>query len=259
MNFWGRVTFIVLALIVLCAPITSKAHGSPPRPTGFVNDSANVIDAQTQARLEQLLSAYEKATTNEVTIATVTSLDGIPVEDYATRLFEQWGIGKKGKDNGLLILVAPNEKKARIEVGYGIEGAINDALAGRIMDTVMIPWFRKGDFATGILNTAVESIRIINEKYNLEFDPATAAGVSAVPMKYVKKKTSLFGKIFKIIVVILLVILFIKNPTAGLLLMMGIMSGGRGGGGFRGSSFGGGGFGGFGGGLSGGGGASRGW
>lgn len=252
-------TFALTVAVILCAAGLSGAQPSTLKPTGWVNDFANVIDDPTEAKLNKLLTSYEKATSNEVAVVTVPTLNDIPVDDYATRLFEQWEIGKKDKENGLLILVAPTEKKARIEVGYGLEGAINDALTGKIMDAVMIPWFRQGDFSTGILNTATESIRIINEKYNIEFDSSSAAGISSARMRHVKtRKSSIFSKIFKFVIVALLILLFIKHPWAALFILMGMSGGGRGGG-FRGSSFGGGGFGGFGGGLSGGGGASRGW
>lgn len=247
-----------LLIAILCVPSLSSAQPSALKPTGFVNDFAGIIDQGTKSKLNQLLTSFERATGIEIAVATTPSLKDIPVEDFATTLFEQWGIGKKGKDNGLLILVAPVEKKMRIEVGYGLEGAINDAVAGRIIRDTMIPWFKDGDFSTGILNGAVESIRILNSKYNLGFDPSVAGGLGSIPLRQVSyEKSSTLSKVFKFIIVAFLILVFIKNPWAGLFLMMGL-GGGRGGS-FRSGGFGGGGFGGFGGGLSGGGGASGSW
>lgn len=259
MNFRKRIAFSLTIFIFLCVSVIASAQPSSLQPTGYVNDFAGIIDSSTKNKLEQLLTAYEQQTTNEVSVVTVPSLDDVPIEDYAVQLFEKWGIGKKEKDNGLLLLVAPNERKARIEVGYGLEGAINDALAGKILDNTVIPWFRQNNYADGILNGTVESIRIINERYDINFDPAAAASIGGMRLRQVKqRKSSTIGKIFKVLALIFVVFLFIKNPWAGL-FFLSAMSGGRGGGSFRGGGFGGGGFSSFGGGMSGGGGASRGW
>lgn len=254
--------FISVATVILCAPAVSVSHDNHLTPVGFVNDFAGIIDSGTSTKLTQLLTVFEQSTGIEIAVVTISSLDNIPIEDYATHLFEDWGIGKKAKDNGLLIIVAPNEKKMRIEAGYGLEGAINDAVAGRIIRDTMIPWFKNGDFSTGILNGTIGSIDVLNDKYNLGFDPSKAIDVSSAGLKKVKdEKTSLLARIIKIIVVIFMILLFIKNPWLGIFFLMG--TGGGRGGGFRGGGFGsgggGGGFGGFGGGMSGGGGASGSW
>lgn len=246
-------------LIILCASLLSWAAPIPLKPTGRVNDFAGVINQSTKSNLDTLLTSLENATSIEAAVVTVPSLNDIPVEDYATQLFEQWGIGKKGKDNGLLILVAPVEKKMRIEVGYGLEGAINDAVAGRIIRDTMIPWFKNGDMSTGILNGVVESITILNTKYNLGFDPASAGGIETKNLIHVQeKKTNPLGTILKIIFIGLFILFFIKNPLAAVFAASAFSN--RSGGGFTSGGFGGGGgFGGFGGGMSGGGGASGSW
>lgn len=256
MRFRQRILSVILFVLVLCVCSVSSSQTITLKPTGFVNDFAHVINAGTSAKLGQLLTAFEQATGIEAAVVTVGSLDDTPVEDFAVTLFEQWGIGKKGKDNGLLILVAPTERKMRIEVGYGLEGAINDAVAGRIIRDTMIPWFKNGDYSTGILNGTVESIDIISKRYDLKFDPAKVGGIEAMHLKKTgQKEGSIFSTILTVIVIIFFIILFIKNPFAALLLLG--MGGGRGGG--SGGFGGGGGFGGFGGGGSGGGGASGGW
>ena len=102
-----------------------------PRPSGHVNDFAGVLTADDRAYLENFLRSVERDTTAEVVVVTVTSLDGMTIEEYANRLFADWGIGTKARDNGVLLLVAPAERQVRIEVGYGLEGSLPDGLAGR--------------------------------------------------------------------------------------------------------------------------------
>lgn len=122
-----------------------------PQYKGFVNDFAHIIDDEIERTLETKLYDYEKQTTHEIVVVTVANLDGMTVEDYANRLFEKWKIGKKDKDNGILILVALNEKRVRIEVGYGLEGVVPDAKSGRIIDEYMLPEFRLGSYSNGII------------------------------------------------------------------------------------------------------------
>ncbi len=248
-------TFIICVLIIIIPAISHAAEY--PQPIGFINDFANIIEPAAKAQLNNLATNFKKASGNEITVATVPTLDGLPIETYAVEMFEQWHIGEKGKDNGLLILLAPKEQRARIEVGYGLEPYINDALAGRIIRDTMIPHFKEGNFGLGLLNGAAETVSIIAKKTNLNFDAAAAVGISSQRLYHVqgiKKPPTLISKIFRIILVIFFILFFIKNPWAALFMLS--MMGGRGGshrGGF------GGGFGGFGGGSSGGGGASGGW
>ena len=121
-----------------------------PVPQGYVNDAAAILDPQTRAELTARLREIERQTTAEIAVVTVASLDGLTVEDYANRLFKAWGIGKRGRNNGVLILVAPAERKMRIEVGYGLEPVLPDGLAGQIIRDACLPRFRKNDYAGGI-------------------------------------------------------------------------------------------------------------
>ncbi|MFA4875701.1 MAG: TPM domain-containing protein, partial [bacterium] len=232
-----------------------KAAAAFPAPTGFVNDFAGVISPATRQHLEGMLSSFERASGNEIAVATIPSLDGGSVEDVAVGLYKAWGIGKKSKDNGVLFLIVPNEHKMRIEVGYGLEGSINDALAGRIMDEAVIPRFKSGDMDAGIAAGVLAIVKTISSKEGLAFDADAAMGGSdsyETQASDNTRKRSVPGTIFKIIVFLLLAYLFIRHPWL-FLIFLSSMGRGGGGGGFSG------GFGGFGGGLSGGGGASRGW
>lgn len=148
---------LVLVLLAVCLAIAMPPAGnmpvwaqSFPSLTGYVNDSAGLLSPEGKAELEAKLAQLEKDTTAQVFIATVKSLEGDSIEDYASRLFENWKIGQKGKDNGVLFLVALDDHKIRIEVGYGLEPVITDGRAGRIRDEDVIPLFKKNDYEGGI-------------------------------------------------------------------------------------------------------------
>jgi uncharacterized protein len=247
-----RKIYIIVATLLIFVPASLLA--TLPQPKGFVNDFAHVLSQDTQTSLENMLSAFETSTNNEVAVVTLPSLDGEPVENVAVSLFEKWGIGKKGKDNGVLFLIAPNERKVRIEVGYGLEGAINDALAGRIMDEAVIPRFRAGDMDLGIAAGTLAIVKTISSKEGLDFDADSAYGAGAASLAPdVKEKSGPFELIGKILIFLVMIYLFIRHPWLFLFFLSSVGRGSIGGRGFGGS------FGGFGGGLSGGGGASRGW
>ncbi|MFH1653278.1 MAG: TPM domain-containing protein [Pseudomonadota bacterium] len=241
MRFTKKYILILLLLI-------PSALWAFPKPTGFVNDFAQAISQATASKLEQTLSSFEKQTGIEIAIATLPGSDGGDIDQMAVDLYQEWGIGKKGVDKGVLILLIPSERWGRIEVGYGLEGAINDAYAGRIRRDVMFPYFKKGDIDNGLIAGVSTILNRIIEVERIDFNPNLPA------VTYQKKKLSGPEKIFGILLLLIAIYLFIKHPR--LLLLLLFFSGGRGGGG--GGGFGGG-FGGFGGGLSGGGGSSGRW
>jgi len=149
-----------LAFLMLPAGNIQVSAQDFPALTGYVNDSADLLSPQGKDELESQLARLEKDTTAQVFVATVKSLGDDSIEDYASRLFEQWKIGQKDKDNGVLFLVALDDRKMRIEVGYGLEPVITDGRAGRIRDDDVIPLFKKNDYEGGI-KAGVASI----EKY----------------------------------------------------------------------------------------------
>ena len=127
-----------------------------PEAEGFVNDFAELLSPAFRQKLEADLQNFEKETSAEIVVVTINSLEDNSIEDYAVRLFEDWKIGKKGKDNGLLILIAKKERKIRIEVGYGLEPIITDGRAGRIIREQMKPAFRNNDYEVGVLAAVVQ-------------------------------------------------------------------------------------------------------
>mgnify|MGYP001589041260 CR=1 FL=1 len=146
-----------------------------PSPTGFVNDFAGLYTSQFKFQMESDLTAFEKQTGSEIAVVTIKSLEGMDIESYAVSLFEKWKIGKKGKDNGLLLLISKEDRKIKIEVGYGLEPYITDGRAGEIIRNQMTPEFKNENYETGTLN-AVNQIK----KYLIDQDvaPKTAAGSS---------------------------------------------------------------------------------
>ncbi|HLT48419.1 MAG TPA: TPM domain-containing protein [Rubricoccaceae bacterium] len=138
----------ILALL-LAAPAAAQGVLDLPL-TGRVMDGAGVLAEATEASLTTLLEAHEAATTNQVVVLTVPGLEGYPVEDVANQLYNRWGLGQSDRDNGVLLLVARDDRELRIEVGYGLEGALTDAEAGRIIRNVIVPRFRDGDFDGGV-------------------------------------------------------------------------------------------------------------
>ena len=140
---------LLLALLALAA--AARAQGAEvPYLTGRVVDNAEILKPDTQRRIAAELQAHEKKTTNQIAVLTVPSLGGESVEEYAVRVFEQWKLGRKGKDNGVLVVVVPQDRRMRIEVGYGLEGVLTDVAASRIIRDVMTPRFRAGDYDGGV-------------------------------------------------------------------------------------------------------------
>nr|WP_246519812.1 TPM domain-containing protein [Ancylobacter lacus] len=151
-----------------------------PPLTGRVVDAADIIDATVQAGLEQRLAALEKASGDQLVVATVPSLQGTSVEDYANRLFRAWRLGQKSANNGVLLLVAPNERRVRIEVGYGLEGIVTDAVSSTIIQTAIVPAFRKGDVSGGIVKGTDALVEILS--LDREEARRRAQAVPASPM-----------------------------------------------------------------------------
>jgi len=276
LRFFSSLTLLIFVLVSSLLAVTPNF----PNYVGYVNDFAGVIDADTEAKLTALCQGLEKANSAEMAIVTVPTVAPLDSKTYTTELFQKWGIGKKGKDNGILVLLAMAEKRIEIEPGYGLEGIINDAKAGRILDQYALPSFKRGDFARGLWLTA----QALANEIKREPNPALEETVTSLQ--------TIFGWVFVGVIIVIItmfalfflgfstqiigalvggVVGFVAWGIAGAVIgaVIGFMislgkSGpgsmtGRTFGGWTGGSFGGGGFGGFGGGRSGGGGAGRGF
>lgn len=240
---------IPLLTLISFVCITSLFAAKYPKPKGWVSDYAGIIDPQTEQAMEGTISELEQKTSAEIAVVTVKSLGNESVESLAVKLFAEWGIGKKGRDNGVLFLTSVQDRRTRIEVGYGLEGIITDGTTGEILDSYVVPEFKKGDYSRGMALGTLVIASIIAKDAGIKLTGA------AMPVRTRRAKPSAGKAILNLIFLVVMGILFIRNPFL-FLLFLG-MGGGRGGR-FGGGGFGGG-FGGFGGGMSGGGGASRGW
>ena len=218
--------------------------------SSYVNDFAGVMGNDARA-VETFLTELDQRTGAQVAIVTLPSLDGGQIDDFANRLFERWGIGSAGQDNGVLIIAAIEDRQFRIEVGYGLEPIIPDGRAGRIRDEVVIPLFQQGDYGGGLAGAAATIANIIAQDAGIELTGAIAQ------QQQQSGQRSPFGGLIRIILLLLFIPFIIRNPWL-LFFLLSSGRGGFGGGGF-GRGGGGGGFGGFGGGMSGGGGASGSW
>lgn len=148
-----RAIIVALSLLFLTAVVSYNF----PILTGRVVDQANLLDTQQEAELETKLKAYEDKTTNQIVVVTIKSLGGVSIEEYGVELGQHWGIGQKTKNNGVVLLIAPNERKMRIDVGYGLESTLTDAMCAIIIDRRLRPNFKNGDFVGGI-KTGVDGI-----------------------------------------------------------------------------------------------------
>lgn len=229
-----------------------------PNPATLVTDVAGVLTPEQKQALENKLVAIDDSSSNQIAVVIIPSLDGYPKEEYATKLLRAWGIGGK-KNNGILLLISINDRQIKIEVGYGLEGAIPDITAINIIDNDMKPAFKAGNYYEGI-DQATDHI-------------AKAAVGEYKVAKAKKSKNKNNGTVF--VLVLIMILLFLKggrggggsniggggfsDVATGMLLGSLLGGGGRHGGGGWGNGGGGGGFGGFGGGSSGGGGAGGSW
>ncbi|MCX7786107.1 MAG: TPM domain-containing protein [Spirochaetes bacterium] len=256
----------ILSILLLALEGGMASAQIPYKPTGFVNDFAGVIDPDSAQLMEQISRAIQEKTGAQVAVVTVDSIDPYPtIEEFSIELAQNWGIGRKGKDDGVLLVLAMKERKVRIEVGYGLEGAIPDSVAGRILDERVIPAFKQQQWGKGLLQGLIGvGIRIAQEKGIDPKDLMIPSSQTASRSKRVRGGFDLGPLIF------ILIFLFIGGGRfLWPLLFLGSVSTRRGrfGGGFGSDDFGGGGFGGggggsfggFGGGSFGGGGSSRGF
>ena len=139
-------------LVLFLLFFTGIAHAlDVPKLQGYVNDYAGMISPEARARLENELGAFEKTDSTQIVVLTVPSLEGEAIEDYGIKVAEAWKIGQKGKDNGVIFIVSKQDRKMRVEVGRGLEGKLTDLMAGRIVDLVVKPMFKRGDFDGGVI------------------------------------------------------------------------------------------------------------
>ena len=167
MKVLNKFLFLLLFLL-FCALLQTLFALDIPKPKARVNDYADMLTTQEEAMLEKRIEEYDKSTSNQIAILTIKSLEGEVLEDFSIRVAKSWGIGQKGKDNGVLILISKAEHKIRIEVGYGLEGVIPDGVCGRIIREDMAPNFKQNKTYEGI-NSALDKIALaVKGEYEAE-------------------------------------------------------------------------------------------
>jgi len=193
------ILFVPLAM-VLSIPVADGL--TFPQPTGYVNDYADVIGEADAQALEARITAIERNSTAEIAVVTVPSLQNATIEDFAVQLFQAWGIGKRGSDNGLLILVAPNEREWKVEVGYGLEGDLPDAKVSRIARDCFTGNFTAGNYGEGLdcavaaFGDAIGSATGTGLPYNIEYWQVAVAIVIFVILVIVTKGQILVWMLF---------------------------------------------------------------
>jgi uncharacterized protein len=201
--------FCLLFLLVLAAPAAAQDF---PELSGRVVDQANLLAPEQEAELTQRLEALEQASTRQLVVATVSSLGGYDIADYGYQLGRHWGIGQDEANNGIILLVAPNERKVRIEVGYGLEPIMTDALSHRIVEDRILPRFRDNDYPGGILAGAgaiIEQLQAPPEQAEQRaLEAAQAGGADA------EGGPSIWPILFWIVVLVFVVIPFIVQGGA---------------------------------------------
>jgi uncharacterized protein len=259
-------TLIFLAYVLFIFTTTPPGFAAeiPAIPANPVVDLAGIIDDAVETKINRYLRELEGKTTAQMAILTVKSLEGQTIAEFSLAIaHDQWKLGQKGKDNGVLLVVALNARKYRIEVGYGLEGVLPDSLVGGIGREYLVPYFKRGDYSTGIYTATLVIANRIASDAGVKISGMPAVQ-KTVQVKKRKPSSGPLGKIISLVFFLIILILFVKNPRSFLTLLLLLSMGGRrshwggSGGGFGGGGFGGGGFGGGGGGF-GGGGASGGW
>lgn len=245
-----RMKFFLILFFFLFLLIPAVAQRSiPPHGGVWVHDEAGVLSAGAKAQMEAILKAERDSTSNQIAVYIIPSMDGDDIDDYAVRVFKEWKLGQEKKDNGVLFLIAMQDRLMRIEVGYGLEGVLTDALSSRINRNEVAPYFRQGNYEAGIQAGTLAIIKAISGEYVNNEPPITK-----------RKKKSPWSTVIFIVLMILFMSRKNKGGGSGMggywtAAMMGSMLGGagRGSGGWGGGGdFGGGGF-------SGGGGSSDSW
>jgi uncharacterized protein len=240
---------VLLTSLGLRAEVSTTQLPAPPKR--WVNDDAGLLSPATRTALDSRLEAYERTTGHQVVVWIGNTIGNAPLDELATRLFEAWKIGRKGEDDGLLVIVLKDDRKIAIEVGYGLEERVPDAIASRIIREQMAPRLRAGD-ADGALTGGIDAVLSAIE--GKPFDSTAPPSAEPVP----RQGPSPGQIVFFVIIAIAFLVLFITHPQLALALLFTIGRGGGGFGGAGGGGFGGGGFSG-GGGRSGGGGARGSW
>lgn len=245
-----RASLLILLLLLAAGFIHAAETPIPPAPNRWVTDTAGFMSAEAARSLDARLAAYERATGHQLIVYIGKTTGGVPIEDWAVRAFEAWKIGRKGLDDGLALFIMAEDRRLRIEVGYGLEGQVTDALASRIINETIVPRIQADNRDEAVIAGADAIVRIVSGQGL----PSASAPTRAPE----EKPLTIWHWIFFGIIGVVFLILLITNPALAFYLLINILASSRRGGSSSGPGWAGGGFRG-GGGRSGGGGASGSW
>ena len=246
-NVLARVLFAAVAL----AACEARAD-TPPAPTRWVTDSAGFLSDGTRQELDGRLESYERQSGHQILVWVSRTSGGVPLEDFTVRAFAAWKVCRKGLDDGLVLFVFADDRTVRIEVGYGLEGEVPDAIASRIIRETIVPRVQAGD-RDGAIREGIAALIAASSGQAAAPEPAAGPASGESPPARGARSLGIGQMILIGLVVIGFLVLFATNPSLAIFLLFSILSGGRGGGGGGGGGFSGGG------GRSGGGGASGSW
>lgn len=269
-KFFKLLSKLSLSFLFIFSTLTNVtfADSTFPTPTNYkyINDYVGLMDEATKENIVSIGKELEDKTGAQSVIVIVDTIGNDTIQNYANKFFRSWGIGEKDKDNGLLILLAIDDRSYKVEVGRGLEGVIPDLMSNRVMENLATPYFKNNDYSTGLLNSYSKFADLIASEYNVTLEKSTTLNI---PNNQYSNKSTLIGRVipnlpsFFILGIILLDFIFNRGRITKTILKLLFISSGRGprGGGGRGGFGGGssGGFGGFGGGSSNGGGSSGKW
>jgi uncharacterized protein len=255
-RYWQVLVLLVVTLLSgVHAFAQDQVYPDPPNPPRLVNDYAHILKPEENNQLENKLEDFARSTSNRVTIITIKNLGGPEISEYSVEVFNRWGLGAKGKDNGVLLLVSTDDHKAWITVGRGLEAVLTDAKSGQIFRNELRPAFKEGNYYKGLSDASDAIIAVTKGEYKGD------------GIKKDDRNLPITGLIILVIFIGIILRLFRGGGGGGGgwgnfatgMLLGSMMDGGRSSGGWGGGSSGGGGFGGFGGGSTGGGGAGGSW
>lgn len=190
-------------LIFLTLWVSVSAQPDVPEHAGvWVHDEARVLSSAAKGQLEAILKTERDSTSNQIAVLIVPSLNGQPLEEYALKVAETWGIGKKSKDNGVLLLIAIQERQVRVEVGLGLEGVLTDAMSRRITRNEIVPAFRQGNYDGGVIAGVQSVIQVIKGEY-VNDEPAT------------ERRTSKRSPLVTLIIIMVIIFLISRGGRGG--------------------------------------------
>ena len=261
MNIKKLFFLVLIALFIIGSPTADADTSIPPKPTTsiYVQDHAGVLSGTSKRHIQEIGQQLAAASKAQIVVVTVPTIGASSLEEYANTLFRQWGIGDKNLNNGVLLLIAVNDRQSRIEVGYGLEGALPDGKTKLMSEKLLIPHLKNGDFNSGIVLLYRELARTTAAEYKVTdkipalSSTAQAGGGTAKPSPPANESNTFFDYLLYIIGGLILLVIFILNPSLFFAILQVLLSSRGGGGGGRGGG------GGFGGGSSGGGGSSSRW